>query len=637
MAPCLGQRPISENTHQLYWDWEQHQVELIKEPGTDLDPNADEVQLFVLPEAGRSCSAYRAKLVGASVPLQESSFAQLGGSCSVRLESPAGVQPALVVSAIDGLGSRLVNAELAPTTREIAISFQRGLFGEEVGISHWPLRTGGSWWRAAVDWLPGVDPGEIPDRVQRLQRPVWRVIRESCFQQEKSSEIVSALFALLRTVEVTDYTVEEMRVLAACAITHGWGRTAQRAIDHWESLSGITQDLVTARLRLAALQFRVGDYRGVSDLSISPSRPIEEMQYRHLKSMALLALSRYPEAAALLLEGPHLGGASSSSVKILRSAMYMRYNLATALMASGEPQRAWAVLDRIGQTKSNDLQIQALVDKANLVLGWQFLNANSAATATPIFGRVATDGPYTSQALLGIGWSWLSERGKAQRRVAEPTSERPAEQSSAVLKALFQHGEISCDEYREAMGDAAVCLRSTRFRRRAEQADDYRASTASDYWLRLLRSDLSDLPSVEAAIALADSAAAKGQLGVAKALLSRCIQFVEGQLKQLSVTATTLLLDDVGHPQWLQLWLLDAEPHLLLSMYFALEQPSVEAEMHPDMLRQRRALRLRVQKQLVLIFEEQREKRRDQLNSYLIDARFKYARMLDLAREVESP
>jgi len=62
-------------------------------------------------------------------------------------------------------------------------------------------------------------------------------------------------------------------------------------------------------------------------------------------------------------------------------------------------------LDQVGRMETSSEELLALRDKANLALGFAFLQAQRAADALPILERVRLDGPYSSKALLGVGWA----------------------------------------------------------------------------------------------------------------------------------------------------------------------------------------------------------------------------------------
>jgi hypothetical protein len=62
-------------------------------------------------------------------------------------------------------------------------------------------------------------------------------------------------------------------------------------------------------------------------------------------------------------------------------------------------------LDRVGRIETRSEELLSLKDKANLALGFALLQAQRAAEAKPILQRVRLEGPYSSKALLGVGWA----------------------------------------------------------------------------------------------------------------------------------------------------------------------------------------------------------------------------------------
>ena len=55
--------------------------------------------------------------------------------------------------------------------------------------------------------------------------------------------------------------------------------------------------------------------------------------------------------------------------------------------------------------ETSNEELLALRDKANLALGFALLQSQRAAEARPILERVRLEGPYSSMALLGVGWA----------------------------------------------------------------------------------------------------------------------------------------------------------------------------------------------------------------------------------------
>ncbi len=84
---------------------------------------------------------------------------------------------------------------------------------------------------------------------------------------------------------------------------------------------------------------------------------------------------------------------------------YAEFNLGVALVRKGRLPDAIRHLDQVGRMETSSEELLALRDKANLALGFAFLQAQRAADALPILERVRLDGPYSSKALLGVGWA----------------------------------------------------------------------------------------------------------------------------------------------------------------------------------------------------------------------------------------
>lgn len=96
---------------------------------------------------------------------------------------------------------------------------------------------------------------------------------------------------------------------------------------------------------------------------------------------------------------------------------YARFNLGVALVRQDRGSEAAVLLDRVGQLQSDNQELLALRDKANLALGFTWLKAGRAAEAEQVLQRVRLSGPQTNKALLGLGWA-QSSAGKFQEALA---------------------------------------------------------------------------------------------------------------------------------------------------------------------------------------------------------------------------
>jgi hypothetical protein len=84
---------------------------------------------------------------------------------------------------------------------------------------------------------------------------------------------------------------------------------------------------------------------------------------------------------------------------------FERFNLGVALVRSQRLAEAAPILTAVGSLASDSEELLALRDKANLALGFAYLQANMPAEATAALNRVRLKGPYSSRALLGAGWA----------------------------------------------------------------------------------------------------------------------------------------------------------------------------------------------------------------------------------------
>jgi thioredoxin-like negative regulator of GroEL len=139
--------------------------------------------------------------------------------------------------------------------------------------------------------------------------------------------------------------------------------------------------------------------------------PLEQAQRVHLEANALLQLQRYDDVIDLLAKWR-----SDSSWM-----QYARFNLGVALARANRLEDAVPFLEAVGQLDSGEEEMLALKDKANVAQGYAWLQAGDAARAQPLLERVRLQGPQSSRALLGLGWS-LAAQGR-QEEALTPWSE----------------------------------------------------------------------------------------------------------------------------------------------------------------------------------------------------------------------
>ncbi|MDH5409508.1 MAG: tetratricopeptide repeat protein, partial [Gammaproteobacteria bacterium] len=84
---------------------------------------------------------------------------------------------------------------------------------------------------------------------------------------------------------------------------------------------------------------------------------------------------------------------------------YAKFNLAIALVKTGEHEDAMDLLEEVASMDVETLEQTALRDKANLSLGYVALRAKDAPKAAKYFKNIRLLGSQSNKALLGIGWA----------------------------------------------------------------------------------------------------------------------------------------------------------------------------------------------------------------------------------------
>jgi len=123
--------------------------------------------------------------------------------------------------------------------------------------------------------------------------------------------------------------------------------------------------------------------------------PDLEAQREILFGNVLMHEGRFDEAIAALSNwhGPRVWSA------------YARFNLGVALIRSKRLNDADPFLSAVGTMLASTSELEALRDRANLALGFAYLQEQQPERARTALARVRLNGPYSNKALLGIGWA----------------------------------------------------------------------------------------------------------------------------------------------------------------------------------------------------------------------------------------
>jgi len=299
--------------------------------------------------------------------------------------------------------------------------------------------------------------------------------------------------------------LEQVRVAIAAGRLDRAGdlgsRLAATALDGSSAAALAVEHLALAEARLAA-----GDVEAAESLLPLAARalPIARLpDWRHLQGRLLLARQR-PADAVAALDGGDLDDDAyrymQQSITAVRDTACRRYNLAIAMLRDGDQARARSWLDLLGRNGARDGELQALRDRANLALGWHFLQAGQGRSALGVLGRIPIDGPQANRALLGMGWALLAPDGERQAR---PDLERRGDGRSrrSSLPAPLQSSLLRLGALEPELNGALAPSSFERDRAPKQRDDALRAAIA--VWQPLLARDSREFAVLEAGLAIA--------------------------------------------------------------------------------------------------------------------------------------
>ena len=154
---------------------------------------------------------------------------------------------------------------------------------------------------------------------------------------------------------------------------------------------------------LAKTRYQRGNYDGALQ-ALSNVRDSLDFGLRQEKALL--------EATVLQSQNKHL-----DALKVLKEVnersdwgLYAKFNKGVANYRLGREKEGIQILDEIGSTSSRDKELAALRDKANLVLGYGFLDKSKPDTAKTYLERMNLTGPFANRALLALGRSYSDKK-----------------------------------------------------------------------------------------------------------------------------------------------------------------------------------------------------------------------------------
>jgi hypothetical protein len=218
------------------------------------------------------------------------------------------------------------------------------------------------------------------------------------FYQDEDFEAITRLSAYQHWNLVSHHTDESQLLLGGLYLSLGMNNQAGEL---FQTL--LTQDVPTGvRNRAWFYLAQVWYARGYLDKAEEALRKVNgklspelEAEKEHLFANVLMHQGRFDEAIRLLTAWH---GAQDWTA-------YARFNLGVALVRENKLADADPFLTNVGTMYAERTEMLALKDRANLALGFAYLQANDPARARGALERVRLNGPYSNKALLGTGWA----------------------------------------------------------------------------------------------------------------------------------------------------------------------------------------------------------------------------------------
>lgn len=291
------------------------------------------------------------------------------------------------------------------------------------------------------------------------------------FYQDDHFAALTRLLAGLSRDELPSHARDADLMLGALYLSYGQHRLAGQIFDQ------VLEDSVDPELRDRVWYFlaKIWHQRGyLDDAAAALARITAELpdplesDRRMLEAQVLMELGRFDDALAAL-----------EAWRRPRDEWvgYTKYNIGVALVRLGRIEEGARVLDEVGRSEPGNepenRKLGALRDKANVALGYAWLQANAPELAKPPLQRVRLSGPYSNKALLGVGWAdaeqdnyraalapWIELRGRDLLDSAVQESLLAVPYAFAQLGAEKQAADYYVDAI-EAFNDEILRVDST--------------------------------------------------------------------------------------------------------------------------------------------------------------------------------
>jgi len=170
-------------------------------------------------------------------------------------------------------------------------------------------------------------------------------------------------------------------------------------------------------------------------------------------------------------------------------SLYAAYNLGVALIRANRIDEAAIYLNKVGTIEAATEELYSLRDRANLALGFGWLQREDGVQAKVALERIRLQGPFSNAALLGFGWADAADDNYRAALVPWQELQNRNRLDPAVQESLLAiaYAYRKLDANQQAMEGYAVAIQT--FEDEIRRLDEAIAAARSGELVRVMLDD----------------------------------------------------------------------------------------------------------------------------------------------------
>lgn len=236
---------------------------------------------------------------------------------------------------------------------------------------------------------------EAPIVWDGISDPQLRIALYDAYQN-KHFESLTHLLAAQKQGRIKDSPERTALVMAGIYLSYGFHREGAQLFEAFLEKDQPLSVQDQAWFYLGKIQFQRKQYAAaqVSLNRIKQKLPLNmEPEKAQLQGLIKMQLGRFREAQPYFKE----------MLEESNWKAFGQYNLGVAAFKSGDKQRALQLFDQLADSDSGQGDVRALREKANLILGFDYLKQGNNQQAAQYLERMTLVGRHSNRALLALG------------------------------------------------------------------------------------------------------------------------------------------------------------------------------------------------------------------------------------------